>query len=34
MNHGDGTFVGRILKVGIKAAELTHKEHSLVDDSP
>lgn len=34
VDHGDGCAVVRILQVIVEAAELSHKEHALVDDGP
>ena len=34
MHHRDGRFVLRILQIGEEGPQLSHQEHSLVDDSP
>ena len=32
VDHGHGAFAVRVLQVAVKAAELVHQEHALVDD--
>ena len=34
MDQGDGTLTVRVRQVGVELAELTHQEHTLVDDGP